>query len=171
MAVETGPRPFAAPPYDVGPGLVLDTMTPAEATSAGTMCAAMDPWLSYPFPAGALAAFFAQSDPGSPRFALRHNGGLAGALVVRLNWLHGPYINMLMVAPSLQGRGLGSALLAWTEREARTNGARNLWIAATSTNAGAQALYARHGFAPVATFDALIRDGRDEILMRKKLVT
>lgn len=169
MAAVTTDAPFLAARYELGTDAELRLMTRDEATTIGAMCAAMEPWLSYPFTEAQLIAFFAAIEPAAPRFALHVDGALAGTLVVRLNWMRGPYIHMLAVAPQLHGRGLGGRILAWAEAEARRNGDRNLWIAVTETNTAARRLYERHGFALTATLDGLVKDDRTELLLRKRL--
>ena len=168
VAVNSG-APFAARQHEVRDRLTLSPMTAEDAAWAGAMCAAIDPWLSYPFNERELTAFFATLEPGAPRFMVRASGQPAGALAVRANWFRGPYVHMLVVAPAFQGRGLGTLLLDWVEAQARAVGERNLWIAVTETNMGARRLYERFGFAAVATLDGLVRDDRVEILMRKRL--
>lgn len=161
--------PFRATTYALSGGLTLTVMTPEEAAAFGDICAAIDPWLSYPFTSDQLTAFFTVEDPTAPRFTARLSGELAGALAIRRDWLRGPYIHMLAVAPKFQGGGAGSALLSWVEAQSRAAGDRNLWIAVTDTNTGAQRLYARHGFVETARLDGLVLDGRTEFLMRKRL--
>lgn len=161
--------PFRAAPYILPGGLTLSTMSPDEAAHFGTLCAAIDPWLGYPSSAAQLSALFALKDPAAPRFTARLGGVLAATLAVRLDWMRGPYIHMLAVAPPFQGRGIGSHLLTWIEDQARAAGDRNLWIAVTDFNTGAHRLYARHGFSEAARLDALVTEGRAEILMRKRL--
>ena len=46
---------------------------------------------------------------------------------------------------------------------------RNLWLCVSAFNVAAQRFYARHGFERVATLAGLLRDGDDELLMRKRL--
>ncbi len=178
MAIDAAPDapPFAAERYDLGDGLGVARMTGDEGRAMGAACAAMEPWLSYPFSDAQLSAFFTTCEPDAPRFAVRSaspaalaGAVLAGALVVRRNWFRGPYIHMLVVLPPWQGRGLGARLLGWAEAEARAGGDRNLWIAVTETNLGARRLYERFGFAAVATLDGLVTDHRSEVLMRKRL--
>ena len=93
--------------------------------------------------------------------------GLAGAMTVRWPWLHGPYLELLAVLPEAQGRGLGGALLGWLI--AQVPSSRNLWVAVSAFNTGARRFYARHGFVEVGTVPGLVRDGFDEILLRKAL--
>jgi GNAT superfamily N-acetyltransferase len=131
--------------------------------------AAIDPWASYPYPASALAQYFRATEPGAPRFALFLHGDLVGVLGLRVNWLRGPYVQFLGILPSFQRQGIGARVLAWVEAEARGAKERNLWVAASDFNTEAIRFYERHGFAPVASLDDLVREGRSEVLLRKKL--
>lgn len=140
-----------------------------EAQSLGAAFAAMPPWSAYPFSADALAAYLARSEPHAPRRAITCGGEIAGAVGWRLDWLRGPYLQFLGLLSAYQGRGLGEAVLTWLEHEARTAGERNLWVAVSDFNHGAIRFYARHGYVETARLDDLVRDGRSEILMRKRL--
>jgi ribosomal protein S18 acetylase RimI-like enzyme len=171
MSGERDMQAFALQRHAIGDGLSLVPMSSEDAAVIGAMCAALEPWLSYPFSAAELIRFFSMQEPHAPRFSVLHGGVLAGALVVRRDWFRGPYVHMLAVAPSLHGRGIGSTLIGFVEAEARRGRERNLWIAATATNTGARRLYARCGFSEVAHLDGLVRDGVTEVLMRKRLVS
>ena len=135
----------------------------------GALFAAIDPWKRYPISADELTGFFGAEEPGSPRFAIRVEGGLAGAVAITTNWFRGPYIQTFALDPAVQGRGVGSAILAWIEGKAVAACDRNLWVAASDFNEGAHRFYARHGFVRVAAIDGLVRDDRTEILLRKRL--
>ena len=79
-------------------------------------------------------------------------------------------MQFLALLPGAQGQGHGQALLQWFEAQARSAGARNLWICVSAFNTGAQRLYRRFGFEAVTILDDLIKPGVDEVLMRKRLV-
>ncbi len=128
----------------------------------------MEPWSRYPFSPEALATYFAGGEPHAPRFAVEVGGETAGAIGLRLELLRGPYLQFLGILPAYQRLGLGSLLLQWMEREAGSS-ARNLWVCAADFNADAQRFYERHGFTRVALLDDLVQDGRDEVLLRKRL--
>lgn len=119
------------------------------------------------YPADALARFLAASGDGACRYRVEVGGVEAGAVSVRHPWLKGPYLEFLALLPRFQGQGIGAGLLAWFEQEALRLGARNLWVCASSFNAGALRFYARRGFRPAATLPGLVADGYDEILLRK----
>lgn len=94
---------------------------------------------------------------------------IIGALGLRLDWLRGPYVQFLAVLPANQTRGIGALILAWVERQALARAERNLWVAASDFNTGALRFYERHGFSRVADLDGLVREGRKEILLRKRI--
>ena len=156
-------------PLRGGGARALRPLSPAEAQYLGAAFAAMPPWSAYPYSADALAAYLARSEPHAPRLAITCGGEIAGAVGWRLDWLRGAYVQFLGLRSAFQGRGLGEAVMTWLEREARSAGERNLWVAVSDFNDGAIRFYARHGFVATARLDALVRDGRTEILMRKRL--
>jgi ribosomal protein S18 acetylase RimI-like enzyme len=165
------PITLVAPPDSNTGGnrvLTLSPLRDGEATQLGRILATMDPWAAYRFPPERLTSFLAAEEPDPTRWAIRVDDALAGAVVIRHVWLHGPYLQFLAVLPDYQGAGLGAAVLRWMIDEAQGN-ARNVWLCVTGTNERAQAFYRRHGFEAVATFDGLVADGMDEILMRRRL--
>ncbi len=152
-----------------GAPVFLAPMTPAAAGTLGEAFSAIDPWVRYPFTAQALSTHLGTNEPGAPRYVLHAENETAGTMTLRLNWLSGPYLQFFGVVPSFQGQGIGSLVLSWLEAGARAEKARNLWVAASDFNAGAIRLYERHGFKRVALIDNLVSDGRDEVLLRKRL--
>jgi len=147
----------------------LAPLTRDQAGQLGSSFAAINPWATYPYPASALEAYLALGEAGAPRFGIYFQGTLAGALGLRLAWLRGPYVQFLGILPPFQGHGLGGLLIAWLEEEARAQGERNLWVAASDFNTDALHFYERHGFVHVAALAGLVRDERTEILLRKVL--
>ena len=61
------------------------------------------------------------------------------------------YVASLAVAPDARGRGVGSALMASVEAEARRRGAARLALDVSRANAGGRAFYARLGFVEAST--------------------
>jgi GNAT superfamily N-acetyltransferase len=72
-----------------------------------------------------------------------------GRAVVTGDWLG---LSAVEVDPSLQGRGLGSSVVAALLGWGATRGARSAYIQALSDNAAARALYARFGFSTHHTY-------------------
>ncbi len=76
------------------------------------------------------------------------------------------------VAPAVQGRGIGAALLRALEARAAAAGARALIGAVTGSNAASLAFHRRHGYAPVGRIpEAGWKFGRfhDLVLMHKRI--
>ncbi len=167
--MSSAPRPFATGPYDLGPCVLSAPPSQAEAETIGSLLAGMDPWAALGFGASGIAAYLSREDPALSRYAVRVDGAVRGVLCVRWPWLRGPYIELLGLAPERQGLGLGKALMAWTEAEARKAKAGNVWVAASSFNQRALDFYRKQGFREVGLVEGLVRPGFDEALLRKRL--
>jgi len=92
-------------------------------------------------------------------FVLMHPRGMAGS----------PYIASIAVAPEARGRGVGSALLEFAERQ--FEGGRHLFLCVSSFNTRARALYERHGYRAVGELKDYFIAGASEIIMQKRLET
>jgi GNAT superfamily N-acetyltransferase len=149
----------------------FEPMTASAAAILGGALAKIDPWALYGYTPAALSAYLAAREADAPRFEIMVDRAIAGAIGIRRNWMRGPYLQFLGILPPYQRQGIGRVALAWFEGEARAQGAQNLWVAASDFNARALSFYEHHGFNRVATLDALIAEGRDEILLRKRLAT
>jgi diamine N-acetyltransferase len=152
------------------PPVSLVAMTPEVAAQLGPAFADMDPWARLGFTANALTQYFANPEPGAPRYAVRVGDAIAGAAGFRTAWLRGPYLQFLGLLTPYQGQNVGPLVLAWFEGQARARGERNLWVAASDFNPAAIRFYERHGFRHAALFEDLIADGYNEILLRKRLL-
>lgn len=166
-------QPFPSGDYDLEPARTgaavrLALMTPEEADRLGAAFAAMSPWLDYQMPAASLQRFFAMQESDAPRWSIHVDDALAGAVVIRRPWLHGPYLQFLGITEGFREVGVGASILEWMEQEALGR-YRNLWLCVSATNVRAEAFYARYGYRRVAALDGLVADGMDEILMRRQL--
>jgi ribosomal protein S18 acetylase RimI-like enzyme len=159
-------QPFAPAEYALGAG----RLAPLDPSAAGLLAerlAGMDPWRRLGYESSVLQRYLSGDSPALTRFRIDCDGVLAGVVAVRWPWLHGPYLELLAVLPDHQGRGIGSAVLRWLEAEGGAS--RNLWVAVSAFNEPARRFYARHGFVEIGTVPGLVRDGFDEILLRKAL--
>jgi len=77
------------------------------------------------------------------------------------------YLRLLLVAETHQSRGLGAALLARAEHEARASRCRHLVLLVTRTNRRARSFYRRHGYAHVGDLAGFVRPGIAESLYLK----
>jgi diamine N-acetyltransferase len=151
-------------------GFDLEPMTAGAAEILGPLLASIDPWARYDYTSSALTAFLTAEEADAPRFTIKVDSVLAGAVGVRSNWLRGPYLQFLGILPIYQSHGIGGAILNWFEDEARGARAQNLWVAASEFNTRALSFYEQHGFNRTATLTDLVVEGSSEILLRKRLL-
>lgn len=157
---------FVETTADLGDCRLLLGLADGEARRLAGLLAGMDPWHRLGIGESALSGYLLRPDPALRRYAVRVGGQLAGLICVRFPWLRGPFIELLGLGETFQGRGLGTRLLGWAEAEARRE-SKNLWVSASAFNAGARRFYRRHGFAEVAELEGLVSPGQAEILFRK----
>ena len=165
--------PFAAASYQLscgeGTSVLLEPIDGTAARSLATALVVIDPWRTLGTDPAKLADYLMVNDPHCHRRLIRHGGEIAGVAAVRNPWLYGPYLALLAVLPEHQRGGIGTAVLTWMEAQARTT-ASNLWVCVSCFNMRAQAFYQRHGFAPVASLEALVHAEHSELLLRKRLL-
>lgn len=105
----------------------------------------------------------------------RHDadGRLIG-YAVAMHALDETHLLNLTVAPAVQGRGHGRALLDQLGRECRARGQRSLWLEVRRSNEAARRLYRRRGFAEVgerkAYYPAALGQREDAIVMSLDLL-
>ncbi|MDD1650931.1 MAG: GNAT family N-acetyltransferase [Methylococcaceae bacterium] len=162
------PRPFTELQVHLARCTLTRGLSEEEANHIGGQLAALDPWLTLGFSPSVLSGYLQRDDPALHRYAVSVDEALAGVICIRHPWLRGPYIELLGLADGFRGQGIGRALLDWVEREVHTV-ANNVWVAASSFNERALAVYRGAGFEPVGVIEGLVREGRDEVLLRKRL--
>jgi ribosomal-protein-alanine N-acetyltransferase len=101
----------------------------------------------------------------------RADGACAG-YAVQMYVIDEAHLLNITIAPGQQRRGHGTRLLHWLMDDARTRNMSSLFLEVRPSNAGAQTLYARMGFAQVAVrrdyYPA--RAGREDALIFKTLL-
>lgn len=168
----------SAPPYRAercalgqardGRPIAVAPVTEAVADALGERIADIGPWRHYGFEAGRLAGGFRTAGDGAIRYQVLVDETLAGAMIIRSPWLAGPYLQMLALLPAFQNLAIGAVLLAWYEATARDGGLRQAWLCTTQVNIAAQRFYRAHGWELAAIIPGLMRDGDDELLLRKR---
>lgn len=76
------------------------------------------------------------------------------------------YVGLILFAPSARGKGLGKALLALLEEEARARGAPRMFAGVVEANAPARAFFLREGFVPVKRVGPLKLGARTHMIDR-----
>jgi ribosomal protein S18 acetylase RimI-like enzyme len=99
-------------------------------------------------------------------FVLPMDGAMAAILVVQDRADH-LWLDNIAVDPAFQGRGLGRALLAFAEAEARQHGLPEIRLLTHQKMLSNIALYARAGYAET---DRRTEAGFDRVFMAKRVV-
>ncbi len=152
--------------YDLG--ICSLTEGTPDADALGALLAGIDPWKAHGRPASVMADRFRRADPSAGRFAIRAEGEIVGAVVVRFPFLRGAYLETLGLAETARGRGIGRAIIEWMEQEIAGEAA-NLWLCVTDWNEAARRFYRANGFAEVGLLPDLSVEGMTEVFMRKQL--
>lgn len=160
---------YCAARADLGGGTALFSLAGDEVDVLAAEFAAMEPWLRYSTNCAVLRDFMTRHEPGVLKGVLRQDGRTAGFGVVRIDWLRGPYVQFLGVLSEFQGGGIGGRFLVWLENEAAREGHRHVWIMVSVFNDRARAFYQRQGYTEIASIPDIIKDGFEEILLRKRL--
>lgn len=166
--------PFVPEPHTIGvlkdgTILALAPMTEAGAAVLGPAIASIGPWAHYNFDQQRMQASLLVTGDGAIRYELLADDVPSGVVIIRSPWLAGPYLQILAVLPTLQGKGAGAMILKWYEQTAMAARMRNVWLCVSSFNVDAQRFYQRFGYTLVGHIHDLMRDGDDELLMRKNL--
>ncbi|MEW6667190.1 MAG: GNAT family N-acetyltransferase [Thermodesulfobacteriota bacterium] len=160
-------NPFRVSAADLGPG----TLLPLDPESAGKIASAlvgMDPWKRLGYGESGLLAYLTRTDPALARYRLMLGQTLAGMVCIRYPWLRGPSLELIGILDGFQGNGMGSAVLGWMEEGAR-GVCPNLWTTVSSFNHRAVAFYEKHGFREVVVLKDFLKQGEDEVLLRKQI--
>ncbi len=130
------------------------------------LMAGSEPWIT--LRRGLDGCHAALRRPGSELFVAREGGGPAGFILIHPYGCAGsPYIASVAVAEGARGRGLGTQLVAFAERQ--MTGRRFVFLCVSSFNRRAQELYRRLGYWRVGEMPDYAVEGHSEILLCKRL--
>jgi GNAT superfamily N-acetyltransferase len=151
--------------YSLGEGH-LRPVGEGEAEWWGERLVTLTPWRELGYRGPALGAYLSRPDPALYPYTLAVAGEAAGLICVRYPWLRGPYLELLAVLPAYQGQGWGRRLLNWLVDQVRGREA-NLWTLVSAFNTRAREFYRGCGFVEIGPIPHLVREGYEEILLRK----
>lgn len=159
--------PFTGTFYSLA-GCSLEPLDSEDILFLSQQLATMDPWITLGYSPESLSRYLRRLDPALARYAICIGGETCGVVCVRYPWLLGPNLELLAILPGRQRHGIGRTILEWMESECRGI-ARNIWTLTSSFNEKAMTFYRQAGFSEVAPLPDLVRQGLDEILLRKVL--
>lgn len=128
------------------------------------LMASSDPWLTLQLSAGECRTAF--NGPGKEVFVATLNGNAAGFVILQMHGTFKGYVQTLFVSSEYRSCGIGSKLLAFCEKHI-ADVSPNVFICVSAFNTAALKLYRNHGFTVVGTLTNFIKDGFDELLLRK----
>ena len=125
-----------------------------------------EPWITLRFGLDECRAVLRR--PGSELFVAREHSRPAGFILIHPYGFAGsPYIASVAVAEGARGRGIGSQLVAFAERQMAAR--RFIFLCVSSFNRRAQELYSRLGYQRVGEIPDYVVEGHSELLLCKKL--
>ncbi|MGH7232652.1 MAG: GNAT family N-acetyltransferase [Nitrospiraceae bacterium] len=130
------------------------------------MLADSDPWKRLGYTAVHWERLFHPLPQGREGFVIERGGEVGGVALLRQRFLFGDYLELLAIAPAMQGQGLGRLLLRHVEEIVFAR-VKNLFICVSDFNTGARRFYQRQGYQEIGPIPNFLIPGTAEILLRK----
>lgn len=138
----------------------------ADAEWAAKVMASSEPWLT--LQTGYERSLALLSNASRERYLAKVEGERAGFLIISMQGAFVGYVQLLGVAASFRGQGVGRALIDYAEQRIFRE-TPNVFICVSDFNQDAQRFYAKAGYQPVGELRDFIVAGRAEILLRKTI--
>jgi ribosomal-protein-alanine N-acetyltransferase len=142
------------------------TNNPAAFREGALLMSVTDPWITLETPYDSCLTAF--EGPCKEVYVLEQNDQMAGFVILQVCGTFNGYIQTICIKEALRGKGLGKKLLHFCEERIHKT-SPNIFICVSSFNKGAIKLYYEFGFALVGTLKNFVRDGSDELLLRKTI--
>lgn len=127
-----------------------------------------EPWKTLGYSQQDWLRIFDPLAAGREGFVIEVDGTVVGIALLRPKFLLGDYLELLAIAPTAQGKGLGTALLRHVEAMVFER-VKNLFVCVSDFNHRARAFYERQGYQAIGPIPDLLVPGHAEILMRKTI--
>jgi GNAT superfamily N-acetyltransferase len=141
---------------------------PDDRTAIVALLASSEPWKKLGYTDADWKKLFDPLPAGREGFVIESGGAVTGFALLRQKFLMGDYLELLVVAPSVRGTGLGSALLAHIEGLAFAR-VKNLFACVSDFNAEARRFYKKNGYQEIGPMPNFLIPGSSEILLRKSV--
>lgn len=139
---------------------------PGDRAAIVAMLVSSEPWQTLGYTETDWNKLFDLLPAGREGFVIESGGAAAGFALLRPKFLMGDYLELLVVAPSARGNGLGSALLKHIEGLVFAR-VKNLFACVSDFNMDARRFYQKNGYQEIGPMPNLLIPGSAEILLRK----
>jgi [ribosomal protein S18]-alanine N-acetyltransferase len=139
---------------------------PEDRAAIVAILAGSEPWKKLGYTDADWKKLFDPLPAGREGFVIESGAAAAGFALLRQKFLLGDYLELLVIAPSVRSKGLGSALLKHIESMvfART---KNLFACVSDFNAEARIFYQKNGYQEIGPMPNFLVPGSAEMLLRK----
>jgi ribosomal protein S18 acetylase RimI-like enzyme len=146
---------------------VILPATKDERNWAATLLTVNEPWVTLGITPEKSRDIL--NDPEYLVYIAHQQQTTCGVIIIDPRGMAGsPYIKSIAVSEAFRNRGVGAALLEFTEAAFRTK-SRYLFLCVSSFNTKARTFYERLGYTFIGELKDYVIDGASEILMSKKL--
>jgi [ribosomal protein S18]-alanine N-acetyltransferase len=142
------------------------TTSPEDFSVCAAMMSATDPWISLKMNRDLCMMAF--DGPCKEIYVIRVQNYIAGFIIIQTGGTFSGYIQTICIGEKYRGRQLGTKLLQFAEKRI-LKFSPNVFICVSSFNKGAIKLYYEFGFKLIGKLDNFVRDGFDELLLRKTI--
>jgi ribosomal protein S18 acetylase RimI-like enzyme len=144
--------------------IITKTSDPHDFEACAKMMSQTDPWIT-------LGMDFRQclkAFEGDCReiYVAGSGSEIAGFVILQVCGTFSGYIQTVCVSEENRGKGFGTRLIEFCEKRT-LEFSPNIFICVSSFNKGAYELYQRLGFRLVGILENFVKDGFDELLLRK----
>jgi ribosomal protein S18 acetylase RimI-like enzyme len=144
--------------------LIRQTTDSKDFEFCADMMTATDPWITLEMDYGqCLKAFEGEY---KEIYIIECEKNIAGFIILQTAGTFSGYIQTICIGETFRGKGLGKILLRYCEKRV-LEFSPNLFICVSSFNTGAIKLYYEFGFKLVGELDNFVKEGFNELLLRK----
>ncbi len=147
---------------------IIRPFVEGDRDAAVRMLADSDPWRRLGYTSSDWERLFDRSVQGREGFVIEIDGAVAGLALLRQRFLMGDYLELLVIASTARGKGLGRALLNYLEGLVFAR-AKNLFVCVSDFNKDARRFYQKHGYQEIGPMPNFLIPGSAEILLRKTI--
>jgi [ribosomal protein S18]-alanine N-acetyltransferase len=142
------------------------TRDPSDFNLCAKMMTMTDPWITL----GMSTEECLDAFRGDFReiYILKSDRTIAGFIILQVSGTFSGYIQTICIDEHFRGKGFGTSLIEFSERRIHEF-SPNIFICVSTFNEGAKRLYLRYGFKPVGVLENFVKNGYDELLMRKTI--